>query len=283
MSALPAGPSRPFRVGFAFAGILATVAALGYAALLAVLYFGQERLLFPGVALAAGHRFAFAQPFQEIELPVPGGSLSALHFRQRDPRGLVFFLHGNVGNLETWTTGVDFYQRINYDLFIIDYRGYGKSRGHIESEAQLHADVRAAWDFIAPRYADLPIVVYGRSLGTGLAAQLARDVDPALLVLVTPYANLASAAKRRYPVAPEFLLKYPLRTDAIIGDVKAPVLLIAGSDDTLTPPDEARRLQSLVRSSSELIIVPGARHSDIHQFRTYLDPLAERLVRAASG
>jgi uncharacterized protein len=62
---------------------------------------------------------------------------------------------------------------VNYDLFIIDYRGYGKSTGRIESEVQLHADVRAAWEAIAPRYRGKPIVIYGRSLGTGLAASLA--------------------------------------------------------------------------------------------------------------
>ena len=68
---------------------------------------------------------------------MPGATLHALHFMQEQPRGLVFFLHGNAGNLQTWTTGIDFYRRVNYDLFILDYRGYGKSTGHIESEQQL--------------------------------------------------------------------------------------------------------------------------------------------------
>ena len=74
--------------------------------------------------------------------------MHALHITQLAPRGLLFFIHGNGGDLSTWATGIDFYRKVNYDLFIFDYRGYGKSTGRIESEAQLHADVRAAWDKI---------------------------------------------------------------------------------------------------------------------------------------
>jgi alpha-beta hydrolase superfamily lysophospholipase len=275
-------PSKALRVGVAIAGVVALIAVLGYGTLLAVLYFGQERFLFPGTTLPPDHRFAFAQPFEEVTIPVAGATLSALHFRQPEPRGLVFFIHGNAGNLESWTTGIDFYRRINYDLFIFDFRGYGKSTGRIESEAQLHADVRAAWNLIAPRYADLPIVVYGRSLGTPLAAELAREVDPALLVLVTPLSNLAAAANRRYPLAPDFLVRYPLRTDASIGAVRSPILILAGSDDTLTPPAEARRLQALARSPVELIVVQGAQHQDIHRFPAYLESLAERLAQVGT-
>src|SRR4029077_9786119 len=150
---------------------------------------------------------------------VPGGSLNGLLFRQPHPRGLIFYLHGNVGDVTTWTTGLDFYQRVNYDLFIFDYRGYGKSTGRIESEAQLHADVRAAWDVIAPRYQGMPIVLFGRSLGTGLATRLRAEGDPSLLVLVTPFTSLAASAKRHYPYAPEFLVKYPLPNDTVIGKV----------------------------------------------------------------
>ncbi len=144
------------------------VAAAAYLALLGMLYLRQEALIFPGTKLPDEFKFDFGpQRFNEIRIEVPGASLDALQFTQPNPRGLVFFIHGNAGNLSTWTTGLDFYRRINYDLFMFDYRGYGKSSGHIESEAQLHADVRAAWDAIAPRYRDKPIVVYGRSLGTG--------------------------------------------------------------------------------------------------------------------
>jgi uncharacterized protein len=275
--------SRELHKGWIAAGIVAALAALAYAGALGALYFNQERLIFPATTLPADYQFRFDQRFEEIKVAVPGGALDALLFRQPDPRGLVFYLHGNGGDLTTWTTGLDFYRRINYDLFIFDYRGYGKSTGHIDGEAQLHADVRAAWDAIAPRYRNLPIVIFGRSLGTALAAQLATQVDPALLVLVTPFASLAAAGKRQYPFAPEFLVKYPLRTDEVIGTVRSPVLLVAGTQDQLTPLADSEQLKSLARSPVELFVVDGAGHNNIHQFPAYIDGLAERLVKVGGG
>jgi uncharacterized protein len=260
------------------AGTVAALIALGYCGALAALYLAQERLIFPATKLPADYRFQFDQPFTEVWIPVQGATLHALHFKQPHPRGVVFFLHGNAGNLVTWTTGVDFYRRVNYDLFIIDYRGYGKSTGRIESEAQLHADVRAAYDAMAGLYRDTPIVIYGRSLGTGLAAPLARDVNPRLLILVSAFTSLAAAATREYAWTPEWILKYPMHTDAVIGDVASPILLIHGSEDKLIPPSDSKRLQALARSPTELIVVPGAGHHDIHTFPVYLDGLAARLI-----
>jgi alpha-beta hydrolase superfamily lysophospholipase len=263
--------------------ILAALVALGYAGALGLLYMTQERIILPASTLAADYRFQFDQPFEEVWIPVQGASLHALHFKQPNPRGVVFFLHGNAGNLVSWTTGVDFYRRVNYDLFIVDYRGYGKSTGRIENEAQLYADARAAYDAMAPLYRDKPIVIYGRSLGTALAASLARDVEPRLLVLVSPFSSLAASAAQAYPWAPEWVLKYPLRTDAIIGDVKSPILLIHGSEDKLIPLSHSERLKALARSPVELLVVPGAGHGDIHKFPVYLDGLAARLITAAGS
>lgn len=263
--------------------ILAALVALGYAGALGLLYVTQERIILPASTLAADYRFQFDQPFEEVWIPVQGASLHALHFKQPNPRGVVFFLHGNAGNLVSWTTGLDFYRRVNYDLFMVDYRGYGKSTGRIENEAQLYADARAAYDAMAPLYRDKPIVIYGRSLGTALAASLARDVRPRLLILVSPFSSLAASAAQAYPWAPEWVLKYPLRTDAIIGDVKSPILLIHGSEDKLIPLSHSERLKALARSPVELLVVPGAGHGDIHKFPVYLDGLAARLIAAAGS
>ena len=191
-------PSRAILIRLTAAALM--VAAAAYLALLGILYLRQEALIFPGTKLPDEFKFDFGpQRFKEIRIEVPGASLDALQFTQPNPRGLVFFIHGNAGNLSTWTTGLDFYRRINYDLFMFDYRGYGKSSGHIESEAQLHADVRAAWDAIAPRYRDKPIVVYGRSLGTGLATKLAVDVNRTSLAAEISTADRSADRRRQEP------------------------------------------------------------------------------------
>ena len=251
--------------------------ALGYALLAGAVYVKQESLIFRPAPLPADHRFDIPG-VEEIKVPVDGATLSAIHLRLPDPAGLVFFLHGNAGNLQTWSTNIDFYRRVNYDLFMLDYRGFGKSTGVIESEAQLHADVKAAWQQIAPRYAEKKIVVYGRSLGTGLAAKLAGDVQPTLTVLVSPFLSLKAMADEHYPWLPAFLNRYPMRSDEQLAAITAPVLIIHGDQDTLIPISHAERLRQ-TRAATEYQVIDGAAHNDIHTFPAYLHALAERLRR----
>lgn len=251
------------------------IGALVYALIVAFVYFRQEKLIFQPSPLAADHQFSIAD-VQEVKVPVDGAELSALHLRLPDPKGVVFFLHGNAGNLQTWLTSVDFYRRVNYDLFIIDYRGYGKSTGTIESEAQLHADVSKAWSTIAPTYAGKKLVVYGRSLGTGLAAKLASVVQPDLTVLVSPFESLKAMGDAHYPWLPAVVNRYTMRTDQWLPAIKGAVIIEHGDLDTLIGLAHSERLQKL-RAGIELVVVNGAGHNDIHKFPKYLDTLSERL------
>ncbi|MDE2371885.1 MAG: alpha/beta fold hydrolase [Burkholderiales bacterium] len=256
-------------------------AALLYAALLLLAWWGQERLLFQPVRLAADHDFALPADVHETWVDVPGARLHALHLRLPHPEGIVFYLHGNAGNLEGWFAGADFFRRANFDLYMIDYRGYGKSSGRIESQAQLDADVRAAWDAVAPQYpreTGLRRVVFGRSLGTALAARLAAAVAPDLTVLVSPYTSMAEMQRLHYPWIPAALLRYPLRTDAAITGVRGPLLLLHGERDELIPAAQAERLHALA-PRSELVLVPGAGHNDIQAFPAYLEALGAALAR----
>ncbi len=157
----------------ALLGALLT-AALLYAVLLALVWWQQERLIFLPSPLPAAHRFDVGADVHEAWVDVPGARLHALHLRNQRPRGVVFFLHGNAGNLDGWFVNADFYRRLNLDLFMLDYRGYGKSSGRIDSQAQLEADVRAAWASIAPNYRGMQRVFMGRSLGSALAAGAGR-------------------------------------------------------------------------------------------------------------
>tara|TARA_R110002096_G_scaffold50152_2_gene131940 strand:+ start:786 stop:1604 length:819 start_codon:yes stop_codon:yes gene_type:complete len=241
------------------------------------LYVTQESLLFPGTKLPDDYRFDFDLPFEEITIPVDGAELNALHFRQENPRGLVFFLHGNGGNLQSWTSNIRYYQQVNYDMFMLDYRGYGKSSGEIESEAQMHADVRAAWDRVAAEYDGKPIVIYGRSLGSAVATKLAADVDPALLILVSPFSSVVAMAKQEYPYLPASLVRYPFRTDELIGKVKSPIIFVHGTDDRLIPLSHSELLLERATAPSELLVIDGAGHSDIHRYESYTEGLTAAL------
>ncbi len=252
---------------------LLAIPAILYLLLVLLMYIYQEKLIFPGTKLPADHTFTFDQTFTELMIPVEGGELNALHFHQKDPQGLVFFLHGNAGNLDTWTTKVKFYEQHNLDLFIIDYRGYGKSTGNITSVEQIHSDIRAAWNFIAPRYQEnnIPITIYGRSLGSGLATKLATEVRHQQLILVSPFSSMKSMVKQHYPYVPSSLLRYPLPTKDIIEQVPGKVSFIVGDKDDYIPLIHSETLQKLTIQPSEIFTVNGADHGDIHEFDQYWD------------
>ena len=249
------------------AGHAALAAAAVYGAILFALWWGQEGLLFHPQPLPQSHRFTLGADVHETWVDVPGARLNALHLRLPSPDGVVFFLHGNAGNLQNWFNA-DLYRQANFDLFMIDYRGFGKSSGRIQSQAQLEADVMAAWQQVAPQYAGRKQVIYGRSLGSGLAAGLAAQVQPALTVLVSPYKSMVALAGEHYPWVPAVLLRYPLRTDVALAQVGGPVLLAHGARDALIPPDHSRALAH-VAPQARLLILADADHDNIHQSPAY--------------
>ena len=255
---------------------LAALAGIAYIALLAALWIGQERLLFQPVATPADRPIARDPDVHERWVEVPGARLSLLELRLPDPKGVVFFLHGNGGNLESWFVNTEFYRRANFDLVMLDYRGYGKSSGRIDSEAQLHADVRAVWDAVAPRYRGKRVVFYGRSLGTGLAAELAGEVRPDLTLLVSPYTSMVALARLHYSWVPAPLIRYPLRTDLLLPRIAAPVLLVHGDRDTLIPLAHSQALRGLVPAVT-LRVVPGAGHNDLQDFESYRQAVRDAL------
>jgi len=269
--------SRPMNV---FAAFVLSFAVL-YAAVLGALWFGQEKLLFFPTVLPADRVLAKAPDIREVWIDVPGARLNALHLRLPNPKGVVFFLHGNAGSLETWFVNPEYYRRANFDLFMIDYRGYGKSSGRIESEEQLRADVRAAWASVAPQYEDRKRVLYGRSLGTGLAVGLAAEMSttraPDLTVLVSAYTSMAALAREHYRWVPQFLLRYPMRSDALIGQVRGPVLLIHGERDPLIAPSHSDALRALMADAT-VAPISGAGHNDLQEFDDYLRALDRALA-----
>lgn len=257
----------------------ATTAVLAvYAALLVLLWFAQERLIFMPTRLPPDAPLTREADVHERFVNVPGARLSMLELRLPDPKGVVLFLHGNAGNLQSWFVNTEFYRRANFDLVMPDYRGYGKSTGRIESEAQLHGDMHAVWQQVAPRYAGRKVVILGRSLGTGLAATLATQVQPDLTVLVSPYESLLALAREHYPFVPSALVRYALRTDEALPRIGRPVLLVHGEHDSLIPPAHSAAL--LARApAARRVLVPQASHNDLQDFDAYRSALAEALAQ----
>ncbi|WP_198156927.1 alpha/beta hydrolase [Aquincola tertiaricarbonis] len=263
---------------------LLVVALAAYALMLGALWWKQETLIFHPVPLAADHRFDLPADVHEVFIDVPGARLNALHLRRPGARGVVFFLHGNAGNLERWFVNLDFYRALGMDLFMLDYRGYGKSTGRIESEQQLLADVQAAWARVAPQYAGRHVVFLGRSLGTGLAARLAAELPPAqrpqALLLVSPYRSMVQMAAEQYPFVPAPLLRYPLRTDAALqalAGTALPIDLVHGDRDTLIPLAHSEALARTL-PGVRLHRVAGAGHGDLQRFEAYEAALRDAMA-----
>lgn len=254
-----------------------------YAALLAFLWFRQESLMFFPVPLPANYPLAREPDIHERTVEVDGASLSVMHLKLPDPKGVIFFLHGNAGNLSGWFSNAEFYRRANFDLVMPDYRGFGKSTGHIASARQLQEDVRAVWDAFAAQYQGKRVVLYGRSLGTGLVANLAAQLSaqgqrPDLTVLVSPYSSIRALTSEYYPWVPAALVRYPLDTASHLQRIAGPVMLVHGERDVLIGRHHAERLKAVL-PSAQLLVVPGATHNDIHEFPVYRQELLQALQK----
>jgi pimeloyl-ACP methyl ester carboxylesterase len=250
-------------------GLLATAGAV-YTAAIGWLWFRQERLLFEPTRLPADFLLTADSDVHELWIDVPGARLSAVHLRLPKPRGVVFFLHGNSGNLTNCITELDAFRQANFDVAMFDYRGYGKSSGRIESEKQLRADVHTVWNRFAGQYEGKRVVISGQSLGTGLAAGLAAELctagrAPDLTLLISPYSSGRTLANELYPWAPRQLLRYPLHTLEHAARLRGPLMLIHGDKDKLIGIHHSEALCNAV-PWAQLLRVAGAGHGDLHKF-----------------
>ena len=249
-----------------------------YLATCVVLYRLQERLIFFPERLSPNHRYSFPTSFREITWQVDDATLHALHFTVEQPKGVILYLHGNAGSLRSWGHIASGFVERGYDVLIPDYRGYGKSTGTITHERILLEDAMVAYTELRKQYAEAQIIVYGRSLGTGIAVYLATLNPPNILILETPYLSLRELATRQFPFVPPMLLKYPLRTDRWISAVTCPVYLLHGTRDEIIPHDSSERLLPLIKSDHELFSIPGGGHNNLAEFAEYQAAL-DRILR----
>jgi uncharacterized protein len=245
----------------------------GYLLTCLLLYMGQERFFFHPTALPQDFHYAFHAPFKEVFLPVDGATLAAVHFTHPGAKGVVLYLHGNGETLQTAEASAEPFLRNGYEVFALDYRGYGKSTGTIADEARLHQDVQAAYAYLRRSYRDDQMIFYGHSIGTGLAVHLAATVTPKLLILESPYLSMQDLVAQRAPFVPSLLLRYPLRSDQWIGAVRCPIYLFHGTNDTLIPFESSKRLQAYITAPNQLITVVGAGHADIPAFAVYQEEM----------
>ncbi len=231
----------------------------------ALLYFNQEKLIFFPQKLDKEYQYYFNMNFEEITVKTEDHkNLNGLLFTVENPKGLVFYLHGNAGSINNCVDVAKTYVDLNYDVFMLDYRSFGKSEGEINSQQQLFTDVQFAYKLILKRYQEENVIVIGYSIGTGLASHLAATNKPRLLVLQAPYYSLTDMMKRRYKYLPTVLLKYKFPTNELIIACRMPIVIFHGTEDRVIPYESSLMLQKICKPTDQLISLEGTGHGGIN-------------------
>jgi len=234
-------------------------------------YFFQERFIFlNGKKLPKDFQYQFPQPFKEVNITTKDQEIiNALHFTLENPKGIILFFHGNKGNLDRWGSIVPYLLEYEYEVFVIDYRNYGKSTGDFHEE-KMYQDALDVYDFVNKQYAEENIVVYGRSLGAAFATQVGAYKNPKHVILEAPFYNLKRATKFYFSLSPSFLLKYHFKTNEKIGSIKAPITFFHGDADKTTSFKESKELFQLVSTPDKTFVeIPEGTHHNVKDFEVY--------------
>ena len=255
-----------------------------YVGLCAVLYLLQEQLIFLSPPLADSDRHTVQLLPGTTEIRITAYDGTELHgwlrhtAEETQPRGLVIYFGGNAEEVSGQMH--DAPMLAPWSFAAVNYRGFGLSEGRPSEEA-LAADALAIHDWLAKRKDVDPdrIVVFGRSLGSGVAVQLAASRPVRAVVLVSPFDSLRSIARKQYPIFPvSLLLKHPFDSLAHAADIGAPLLVMAGERDGLIPPEYSRRLHDAWAGPKQWVLVPDADHNDIHLHPGYWPAIREFLA-----
>ena len=190
-----------------------------YLLLCAVLYLAQDKFIFDPRKLPEDYQFRAGS---EVEVKIDDEiTLSCLLIptSAEQSKGVIMYLHGNRGSNRRCTRQAGMFEGNGYDIFMPDYRGYGKSDGNISSENQLFQDVQEAYNHLKQSYEESDIIIIGYSLGTAMASYLAAHNNPQRLILVAPYLSFIDLKDRRAPLIPDFLVKYPLENEVLLNKV----------------------------------------------------------------
>jgi len=236
-----------------------------YAVILLLVFLFQARLVyFPevGRALVATPR-AVGLDFEEVRLAADGATLHGWWVPATAARGAVLVLHGNAGNISHRLEYLTMFNRLGYATLIVDYRGYGKSSG-TPSEDGTYRDGEAAWRHLTEmrKFAPRDIVLFGESLGGGVATWLALQHPPRALVLASTFTSAPDLGAQVYPWLPvRWLARIEYGNRARIGQIAAPVLIAHSKDDDIIPFSHGQALFNAAREPKQFLEMRGG-HND---------------------
>lgn len=252
-----------------------------------VLYHTQRYYLWHPVAVPASTVYHFSgQPHTEVTIPYDRTTnLDLVEFRATDrpadspAKGVVLYFHGNRHDVEWYgRTAADF-TRHGYECWIWDYPGFGKSTGEF-SEQKLYDYALTLYKLARSRWPPSKIILYGRSMGAGIAAELADIRDCRRLILESPFYSLESVGYHYLPIYPwGRMLHYHFPVYSHLPQVTAPVTIFHGTADRTFPYSNASRLKDLLKPGDEFITIDGGGHNDLNDyplFKAKLDSVMDR-------
>jgi len=255
-------------------GIILSVYVLGCG----YMYFMQESFIFKPEKLSQKNKLSFEIPHEEMSIYSNGAKLSCVLCAVPKSKGLIFFLHGNTGNLNDQEVPAKFYNSLGFDFFTFDYRGFGKSTGEITSEDQFLSDIDRVYQQMKKKYSEKKITVIGYSLGTCPAAYITSKNHPDKLVLIAPYYSMSEMAIKEYKIIPTFLLKYKFDTYKYVQKIKNEILLIHGTKDETLPYEGSVSLSKLLSEDDEFLTVKGQGHNNFEENKIFSNKVIKFLA-----
>jgi fermentation-respiration switch protein FrsA (DUF1100 family) len=242
-------------------------AVIVYAMVVGILWFMQDSMLYHRSSGAPMLNDPTLLPKREIVCltTADGLNLRSWYFRAARPDApTVLYLHGNAGDIGNHLPFSKFLIEAGYGLLALEYRGYGGNPGS-PSEAGLIDDGRAAYDFLkAQGIPDSHIVLFGESLGTGVAVALAAERPARAMILRAPYTSIADVAQIQLPYIPaRWLVRDKFDSLSKIGASKVPVFMFHGMHDTLIPPEVGRALFAAANEPKTWLSIDNVGHNDV--------------------
>lgn len=245
------------------------IIVIAYIVIGVAIYFLQDRILFHPVQLKKDHKYDFSEAHEDISIPITEeDNLSLVRFLSKDSvkRGVLLYFHGNKKNISWYAKYPPYFTKHGYDVIMIDYPGYGKSTGKF-TERTLYDWSDEVYKLARSRFSADSIIIYGKSMGTGIAARLASLQKCKRLILETPYYDFPSVLKHYLPIYPiDWMIHYKLPTCDFLPHVEAPVTILQGTKDRVITYRNAKRLKPLLKPADEFITIKGGHHNDLYEF-----------------
>ncbi len=239
-----------------------------------ILYTQQESILFFADPLPPDHIY---RKGIEHRIEVDDGiEISCYWLKTPNPKGVIIYLHGNKGNIRRCIRQSEMMEGLGYDIFMPDYRGFGKSDGEVISDDQFYADVQIVYDLMKEEYGEDNIVLVGYSMGSGPSTYLAGQNKPKELFLLSPFKSIVDMKDRYIPFVPDFLVKYQFPNWKYLQQTTCPVTMFYSDVDEVVLPESSLALAEY-SDHEELIILSGVSHRGMIFQRHWRQVLRENL------